>query len=181
MIDSNSTGWLTGKKIIEEVDSKEITISNFKTDSVNSNSYNFHLSPKILRLTNNIIDCFKPDEYEQISIPQEGLVLYPNECYLGSTVEVFGSNKYASLITGRSSIGRKFITTHITAGLIDQGFFGNITLEIIVQKPTIVYPEMSFGQIFWFTTFGPSLLYKGKYQNQEGPTASKLNQDLNNT
>ena len=116
-------------------------------------------------------------EFEHITIPKEGYVLQPGECYLGSTQEIFGSNTYASLVTGRSSIGRKFITNHITAGLIDQGFFGNITLEIVVQRPTRVYSGMAFGQIFWFSTCGVPILYAGKYQRQCGPTLAKMNED----
>ena len=85
---------------------------------------------------------------------------------------------YASLVTGRSSVGRKFVTNHITAGLIDQGFIGNITLEIVVFKRTRVYPGMKFGQIFWFTTAGAPYLYDGKYQGQSGPTLSRLRVDL---
>lgn len=125
-----------------------------------------------------MIDIKIPDEYETIEIPESGYVLSPGECYLGSTQEVFGSPIYASLITGRSSIGRKFLTNHITAGLIDQGFIGNITLEIVAHKPTKIYPGIEFGQIFWFTTFGYPFLYQGKYQNQYGPTISRFHEDV---
>lgn len=141
---------------------------------INPNSYNYHLGDKLLRLKNEIFDLKEKDEYEEIIIPEKGLVLYPGECYLGTTVEKFGSNVYAALITGRSSIGRKFITNHVTAGLIDQGFYGNITLEITVNRPTKVYPGIVFGQIFWFTVCGTPLLYNGKYQNQHNPTISRI-------
>lgn len=169
------SGWLTGNKIIEEVSNGEIKIEPFDINCINSNSYNFHLSDKLLIMTNQVIDCFKPDDFKEILLPSKGYTLMPENCYLGSTVEKIGSFKYASLITGRSSIGRKFITNHITAGLIDQGFLGHITLEITVKKPTIIYPNMSFGQIFWFCTYGTPLLYQGKYQEQNEPTGSKLN------
>lgn len=92
-------------------------------------------------------------------ISEEGYVLQPSACYIGVTQEVLGSNVYVSLVTGRSSVGRKFLTNYITAVLIDQGFFGNITLEIMAYKPTRVYPRLEFGQIFWFTTFGQPYLY----------------------
>jgi dCTP deaminase len=124
-----------------------------------------------------VIDLRKPDEFEAITMDEEGYELQPFELYLGSTVERFGSDYFAALITGRSSIGRKFVTNHVTAGLIDQGFFGNITLEIVVHKPTRIYPNMKFGQIFWFSTMGPPQLYNGRYQSQAGPTGSKLHED----
>jgi dCTP deaminase len=174
----SSNGWLTGNKIWDEVRAYRIHIQPFDPDCLNPNSYNYHLASSLKRLTSKIIDCKKPDEFETIQLPEEGYVLEPNECYLGTTQEVFGSNFYASLVTGRSSVGRKFVTNHITAGLIDQGFFGNITLEIVAQKPTRVYPGMKFGQIFWFTTFGRPLLYKGKYQSQVAPTGSELHKDF---
>jgi dCTP deaminase len=171
-------GWLTGKKILEEVLAKNIIIDPFDPECLNPNSYNYHLDHIIKRITSDIIDCQKPEDFEIIHIPESGYILQPGECYLGSTTEVFSSNIYASLVTGRSSIGRKFITNHITAGLIDQGFIGNITLEITAQKPTKVYPRMKFGQIFWYTTFGDPMLYNGKYQGQNGPTISKLQSDF---
>lgn len=167
-------GWLTGKEIIKAVNNGDIFIKPFFKDAVNPNSYNYHLSPTIKRLKNEIIDLNKEDEYELIIIPDTGYKLLPGECYIGSTIEVFNSDKYASLVTGRSSIGRKFITNHVTAGLIDQGFKGTITLEITVTKPTIIYPGIKFGQIFWFTTHGDANLYNGKYQNQDGPTISRF-------
>jgi dCTP deaminase len=177
MLEKFEGGWLTGYKILEEVEQKNIFIEPFYLECLNSNSYNYHLAKEIKRITSDVIDCKCEDEYEIIEIPESGLILQPNECYLGSTEEVFGSNVYASLITGRSSIGRKFITNHVTAGLIDQGFLGNITLEITVQKKTRIYPGIKFGQIFWFSTVGKPFLYKGKYQGQIGSTCSKLHHD----
>lgn len=173
--------WLTGNKIIEEVNSGKILINPFIRENINSNSYNYTLNPTILRLTSKIIDLKVEDEYEEITISEDGYILLPGECYLGCTNEVFRSDYYASLVTGRSSIGRKFITNHITAGLIDQGFEGTITLEIVVTKPTKIYPNVKFGQIFWFSTLGDALLYnlnKGKYMGQNKPTLSKIGVDF---
>ncbi len=141
---------------------------------INPNSYNYTLGDRVLRLTSEFIDLQGTEEYEDCFVPESGLVLMPGECYLGSTAEVFGSHCFASLITGRSSIGRKFVTNHITAGLIDIGFVGRVTLEITVQRPTRVYPGVPFGQIYWFTTYGPHAAYQGKYQGQEGPSPSRL-------
>jgi len=171
-------GWLTGRKIWDEVLAGQIVIEPFDPVCLNPNSYNYHLASSLKRITSEIIDCKKPDEFEVIEILEAGYVLQPRECYLGTTLEVFGSNTYASLVTGRSSVGRKFVTNHITAGLIDQGFFGNITLEIVAQKSTRVYSGMTFGQIFWFTTCGVPYLYNGKYQGQHEPTQSKLSEDF---
>jgi dCTP deaminase len=171
-------GWLTGNEVIECVKKGEIIIDPFDENNINPNSYNYYLDKKIKRITNQIIDLKKEEEYEELLIGEDGLLLFPGECYLGATREYFGSDHFASLITGRSSIGRKFITNHITAGLIDQGFFGKITLEITVKKPTIVYTDVKFGQIFWFTVKGEKRLYTGKYQNQNEATISRLGIEL---
>lgn len=172
-----SYGWLTGNEIIKQLKTGRIKIDPFFKENVNPNSYNYRLHGNIKRLTNKVIDLKKPDEFENMRIPDDGLLLHPGECYLGCTQEVFGSDHFASLITGRSSIGRKFITNHVTAGLIDQGFFGQITLEITVIKPTIVYPGIPFGQIFWFTSVGEAVLYCGKYNGQLDPTISRAHID----
>lgn len=170
--------WLTGHEINKEVQSGRIKISPFSFDRMNSNSYNYSLNPKILRLIGEVIDLKKQDEYEDLIIPEEGLLLKKGECYLGCTDEIFETENYACLVTGRSSIGRKFVTNHVTAGLIDQGFRGRITLEIIVQKDTIVYPHIPFGQIFYFATQGEPFLYQGKYQDQMEPKISKILEDF---
>jgi len=175
--DQPSFGWLTGSEIAKQVSLNRIKISPFNSDQVNPNSYNYRLHPLLKRLTNEEIDFRRPDEFEDLPIPEEGLVLEPTECYLGCTIEHFGSDYYAALITGRSSVGRKFVTNHVTAGLIDQGFYGQITLEITVQRPTRVYPGMVFGQIFWFTVVGETQLYRGKYVEQMEPTGSRAHLD----
>ena len=168
-------GWLSGSRIHDAVDHGEILIDPYNTDQLNPNSYNYRLDSVLRRLTSVEVDLMKEDEYEELSIPENGIILLPGECYLGNTMERFGSNYFASLVTGRSSVGRKFVTNHITAGLVDVGFFGQITLEITVQKPTRVYANVSFGQIFWFSIFGdPIPQYSGKYQSQQGPTASRI-------
>jgi len=174
-----SGGWLSGSQIQRAVAQGQILITPFSPAQLNPNSYNYTLGSTILRLLSPEIDLLGCDEYEQLEISRSGLVLLPGECYLGHTSETFGSRLYASLITGRSSVGRKFITNHVTAGLIDVGFEGQITLEITVQRPTRVYSGVPFGQIFWFTIFGKAEpLYDGKYQHQAGPTPSQIALDL---
>ncbi|MFE9188393.1 dCTP deaminase [Micromonospora sp. NPDC007208] len=171
-------GWLTGSRIRDAVASGEILISPFREDQLNPNSYNYTLGDSLLRLVSEEIDLRGVDEFEEVLIASDGLVLQPGECYLGHTAEVFGSRVFASLITGRSSVGRKFVTNHITAGLIDVGFEGQITLEITVQRPTRVYAGILFGQIYWFSLHGsPEPQYSGKYQNQDGPTPSRMIHD----
>lgn len=167
-------GWLSGDEIRKQVECGNITIDPFNTCNINPNSYNYTLYKKLKILKNEIIDLKGEDQFEEIEISESGILLYPNELYLGATNEIFGSNHFASLITGRSSIGRKFVTNHKTAGLIDVGFYGRITLEIQVARKTLFYPNIKFGQIFWFTIVGNKPQYNGKYLKQEEPTISKI-------
>src|SRR5690242_18022766 len=99
-------GWLTGRQIEETVRRRLITIEPFSVDLLNPNSYNYRLGPTIQRLISPEIDLLREERFEMLHIDAEGLVLLPGECYLGHTIEVFGSRLYASLVTGRSSVGR---------------------------------------------------------------------------
>ena len=162
--------WLTGDEINKQVQSGRIKIEPFSEKQCNPNSYDYRLA-NILRILrpNSIFDrvpCIDPRlemKYEEVEIPKSGYLLLTENAYLGSTMEKFGSDFYASLVTGKSSIGRLFIKNHACAGLIDQGFMNHITLEITAKIPTLVFPGMRFGQIFWFESVGECKLYKGKY------------------
>jgi len=171
-------GWITGPEIKKQVEQDRITIYPFNNESINPNSYNYKLDPRILRATDEILDVKVQYGFEEIIIPEEGFVIQPGELYLGATVEKFGSRHYASLVTGRSSVGRYGVTNHITAALIDIGFFGSITLEITCVKPTRIYPNMNFGQIYWFEAIGEKKQYDGKYQEQEDAQISRLYLDF---
>ena len=174
----NMWGVLTGNEIANKVSQGEILISPYDKHNISCNSYNYRLANKIIRLNNEVFDLKHEDTYEEIIIKDTGTILYPNECYLGSTLEKVGSNNYVGLITGKSSIGRKFITNHMTSNIIEQGLFGNITLEITVQKPTILYPNILFGHIMWLTVLGSAKYYEGEYQNQNQPTVSNIHNKI---
>lgn len=184
-VDIVDMAWLTGKEIEKQVDAGRIFINPFNRSQVNSNSYDYRLSPGIkILLANNVIEgieCVDPKKemkFRELIIGEEGLVLMPGLGYLASTIERFGSDYYASLCTGKSSVGRLFLQNHACAGLIDQGFFGHITLEITVTSPVIVYPGMRIGQIFWFESVGEALLYSGKYMNQNQSLPSQIYKDI---
>ncbi len=178
--------WLTGNQIKQEVQNNKIMINPFNLKQVNPNSYDYRLSPILKELLpnhkSNEKKCLDPKikmKVKGIKVPSSGYLLKPNHAYLGSTVEKFGSKYFASLCTGKSSVGRLFLNNHQCAGLIDQGFYGNITLEITVQLPTIVYPKMRIGQIFWFKSHGEALLYKGKYRKNNKAQPTRIYMDLN--
>ena len=172
-----SGGILSGTKIIEEVDNGNIVITPFDKAKVNPNSYNLTINEKLLVYPDNtILDFKKHNSVDTLIIPEEGMILYPGKLYLGSTNEFCFTDKYVPIISGRSSTGRLGIKVHITAGYGDIGWKGKWTLEIAVELPVRIYPNIEFCQIYYFTVFGnKNIQYNGRYQNQQGAVESRSN------
>lgn len=160
-------------------------IEPFVTEQLQPNSYDVRLSKNIKVISKNcdhncIIDPYlKYDNlWTSINIPDSGYVIYPGECVLGSTVEKFRiPSNICARVEGKSSLGRYFIGNHITAGFIDSGFVGNITLEIKnnFELPFKLYPNMLIGQIAFDENMDNEHClntYNGKYQYQSGATES---------
>jgi dCTP deaminase len=124
------------------------------------------------------LDMHKDNETMELIIPETGMVLYPGIHYLGSTNERTIVNGFVPKIDGRSSIGRLGLSVHITAGFGDNGFDGTWTLEITVEEPLKIYPNEEICQISFETACGdsnnPANIYRGRYYQQEGPTASRM-------
>jgi dCTP deaminase len=117
----------------------------------------------------------------------EPFMLHPGEFVLGSTLERvrLGVDVVARL-EGKSSLGRLGLLIHSTAGFIDPGFEGHITLELsnVATLPIAIYPGMKIGQIsFYQMTTAAEYPYGSpelgsKYQGQSGPTASRSHRDF---
>ena len=157
----------------------EIEISDFSEERLNPNSYNLRLGKRLLVYKNDILDMKVKNETEEIIIPEEGYVLYPGQLYLGETMETTYGGDFIPLVEGRSSTGRLGINIHATAGWGDVGFRGKWTLEISVIKPVRVYPGVEICQYVLETGEGKvEHRYHGKYQNQDGVIASRINLDF---
>lgn len=113
---------------------------------------------------------------------QEPFVLHPGEFVLGSTYEVVTlPDDIAGRLEGKSSLGRLGLLTHSTAGFIDPGFSGHVTLELsnVANLPIVLYPGMKIGQLCLFRLSSPaehpygSEKYGSRYQGQRGPTPSR--------
>jgi len=169
---------LTGPKIKEKVDSKEIVIEPFNKDQLNPNSYDFRIGSKLLVYKNNILDTRNKNETKEIEIHKSGYVLQPDRLYLGHTIETVGSKKYVPIVRGKSSTGRVGLFIHITADLIDIGYVGQYTLMMHTVQPVKIYPKMRIGQVTFWRVFGDINLYDGKYQGGDGPQASEVYRDF---
>jgi dCTP deaminase len=112
----------------------------------------------------------------------EPFVLPPGEFVLGSTLEVVSiPDDLAARLEGKSSLGRLGLLTHSTAGFVDPGFSGHITLELsnVANLPITLWPGMKIGQLCLFQLSSAaehpygSAVYGSRYQDQRGPTPSR--------
>ncbi|AFR09041.1 MULTISPECIES: dCTP deaminase [Nocardiopsis] len=117
----------------------------------------------------------------------EAFILHPGEFVLASTYEVVTlPDDIASRLEGKSSLGRLGLLTHSTAGFIDPGFSGHVTLELsnVATLPIKLYPGMKIGQLCMFQLTSPaerpygSAAYGSRYQGQRGPTPSRSFQNF---
>jgi dCTP deaminase len=120
----------------------------------------------------------------------EAFVLHPGEFVLGATFEVVSlPDDVAARLEGKSSLGRLGLLTHSTAGFIDPGFSGHVTLELsnVATLPITLWPGMKIGQLCFFRLSSPaehpygSEKYGSRYQGQRGPTASRSSQNFHKT
>ena len=114
--------------------------------------------------------------------PNEFFILHPGEFVLASTYEVISlPDDIAGRLEGKSSLGRLGLLTHSTAGFIDPGFSGHITLELsnVANLPVKLFPGMKIGQLCLIKLSSAaehpygSALYGSRYQGQRGPTPSR--------
>ena len=119
---------------------------------------------------------------EVITEGDEPFILHPGEFVLASTYEVITlPDDIAGRLEGKSSLGRLGLLTHSTAGFIDPGFSGHITLELsnVANLPVKLFPGMKIGQLCLIKLSSPaehpygSEKYGSRYQGQRGPTASR--------
>jgi dCTP deaminase len=120
----------------------------------------------------------------------EPFILHPGEFVLGSTYEtVTLPDDIAARVEGKSSLGRLGLLTHATAGFVDPGFSGHVTLELanVATLPIKLYPGMKIGQFCFFKLTSPadhpygSDKYGSRYQGQRGPTPSRSFQNFHRT
>jgi dCTP deaminase len=119
---------------------------------------------------------------DEDGVGDEPFMLHPGEFVLGSTLErIAVPNDLVGRVEGKSSLGRLGLLIHSTAGFIDAGFDGHITLELanVASLPITLYPGMKIGQISFMEMTSPADLPYGqgakgsKYQGQAGPTPSR--------
>ena len=179
---------LSDVDIRKAIAESRIGIDPFDEADVQPSSVDLHVD-RLFRTFHNhrhpFIDVKKPmeDLTELVEVPDgEAFILHPGEFVLGSTAEyVRLPDDLVARLEGKSSLGRLGLLIHSTAGYVDPGFEGHLTLELsnVANLPITIYPEMKIGQISFFqltsiaeNPYG-SKAVGSKYQGQRGPTPSR--------
>ncbi|AFA75638.1 deoxycytidine triphosphate deaminase Dcd [Gordonia polyisoprenivorans VH2] len=179
---------LSDRDIHAAIDSGRLALDPFDAALVQPSSIDVRLDG-LFRVFNNtrythIDPAQRQDELTTLVEPAPGepFVLHPGEFVLGSTLEVCTlPDDLAGRLEGKSSLGRLGLLTHSTAGFIDPGFSGHITLELsnVANLPITLWPGMKIGQLCLLRLTSAALNPYGsaavgsKYQGQRGPTPSK--------
>ncbi len=179
---------LSDRDIRAELESGRVRLDPFDPAMVQPSSVDVRID-KYFRLFDNhryaVIDPAEeqPDLTHLVEVdPDEPFVLHPGEFVLGSTYEqVTLPDDIAARLEGKSSLGRLGLLTHSTAGFVDPGFTGHVTLELsnVATLPIKLWPGMKVGQLCFFrlSSAADSPYGSGasgsRYQGQRGPTASR--------
>lgn len=165
---------------IRECLGQNVVIDPFDEANLNPNSYNLTLHDELMTYEEVVLDMAKANRVRRITIPPEGLVLSPNQLYLGRTVERTETHELVPMIEGRSSVGRLGLFVHVTAGFGDVGFCGYWTLEMFAVQPVRIYAGVPICQVFYHEITGDISEYASdKYQHNRDIQPSLLFKELN--
>lgn len=181
---------LSDRDIRKAIADGQLVIDPFEDGMVQPSSIDLHVDAQF-RVFNNhkypVIDV--REEMEELTSlvevkPDEPFILHPGEFVLGSTYEkVTLGTQLVARLEGKSSLGRLGLLIHSTAGFVDAGWSGYLTLELsnVANLPITIYPGMKIGQLCLFQMTSPAekpYSKTGKYQGQRGPTASRFFMDF---
>ena len=179
---------LSDRDILAEAESGRVVLDPWDPAMVQPSSVDVRLD-RLFRVFDNHRFAYIDPAEEQHELTREvapegdePFILHPGEFVLGSTYEtVTLPDDVAARLEGKSSLGRLGLLTHSTAGFIDPGFSGHVTLELanVANLPIKLWPGMKIGQLCFFRLSSAarhpygSEKYGSRYQGQRGPTASR--------
>jgi len=184
---------LSDRDIRVAIEAGRIVIDPFTPDAIQPSSVDLHVDRRFRVFRNNrypFIDVRtdQPDLTELVEIDAEQpFILHPGEFVLGSTLErVALPDDLVARLEGKSSLGRLGLLIHSTAGYVDPGWDGNLTLELsnVANLPITLYYGMKIGQISFQRMSSPVEVAYGddrigsKYRGQTDPTASRYHVDF---
>jgi len=187
---------LSDRDIRAEVAAGRVALEPYEDDMVQPSSVDIRLDRTFRTFENHRYPHIDPAQ-EQPELTREvepvgddPFILHPGEFVLGSTYEqVTLPDDVAARLEGKSSLGRLGLLTHSTAGFIDPGFSGHVTLELsnVATLPIKLWPGMKIGQLCFFRLSSPSehpygsAVYGSRYQGQRGPTPSRSHANFHRT
>jgi dCTP deaminase len=187
---------ISDRDIRAQIDADRIVLDPYEPSMVQPSSVDVRIDRYFRLFDNHRYAHIDPAE-EQPELtrlvevdPDEAFILHPGEFALASTYEtVTLPDDVAARLEGKSSLGRLGLLTHSTAGFIDPGFSGHITLELsnVATLPIKLWPGMKIGQLCFFQLSSPaehpygSGQYGNRYQGQRGPTASRSHMNFHRT
>jgi dCTP deaminase len=181
---------LSDRDIRKQIDSGRLVIEPFDPNMIQPSSVDLRVDATFRIFANTrypYIDVRRPmdDLTEVVEVKNgEAFILHPGEFVLGSTLErVTLPDDLVARIEGKSSLGRLGLLIHSTAGFVDAGWSGHLTLELsnVANLPITIYPGMKIGQLCLFEMTSPAERPygdRGKYQGQRGPTPSRFYEDF---
>ena len=179
---------LSDRDITAEIKSGRVKVEPFDAKMIQPSSVDVRLDRFFRVFENHKYEVIDPsieqhDLTREVAVaPSDHFILHPGEFVLASTYEVITlPDDIAGRLEGKSSLGRLGLLTHSTAGFIDPGFSGHITLELsnVANLPVKLYPGMKIGQLCLIKLSSSaehpygSALYGSRYQGQRGPTPSR--------
>jgi dCTP deaminase len=188
---------LSDRDIAAEIDAGRIGLDPLDRGMIQPSSMDVRIDRFFRLFDNHKYPFIDPAEDQpeltrliEVSEPDRPFILHPGEFVLGSTYELITlPDDVAARLEGKSSLGRLGLLTHSTAGFIDPGFSGHVTLELsnVATLPIKLWPGMKIGQLCFFRLSSPaekpygSADYSSRYQGQRGPTASRSFQNFHRT
>ncbi|WP_019144271.1 dCTP deaminase [Aeromicrobium massiliense] len=187
---------LSDRDILAEIDADRVRLDPLDRGMIQPSSIDVRLD-KFFRVFDNHKYPHIDPAVDQSDLTREvevasgdEFILHPGEFVLGSTYELVTlPDDVAARLEGKSSLGRLGLLTHSTAGFIDPGFSGHVTLELanVATLPIKLYPGMKIGQLCFFRLTSPaenpygSAVYGSRYQGQRGPTPSRSHASFHRT
>jgi dCTP deaminase len=179
---------LSDRDIRAEIDKRRVVLEPFDDAMIQPSSVDIRLD-RFFRVFENhryphIDPSVEQSELTRLVEPDgdDPFILHPGEFVLASSYEVVTlPDDVAARLEGKSSLGRLGLLTHSTAGFVDAGFSGHVTLELsnVATLPIKLWPGMKIGQLCFFRLSSPaehpygSAVYGSRYQDQRGPTPSR--------
>jgi|SRR6266508_3693341 len=179
---------LSDRDLIDQIKNGRLQLEPYESSLIQPSSIDVRLDRWFRVFNNTKYTHIDPSEQQDelttlVEVPdEESFVLHPGEFVLASTLEVVTlPDDLAGRLEGKSSLGRLGLLTHSTAGFIDPGFSGHVTLELsnVANLPITLWPGMKIGQLCIFRLSSPaehpygSSVYGSRYQGQRGPTPSR--------